>query len=170
MDRMPLITSRDVLDATGRAVFDRIYESRGEMLRPFQVLLHAPAMAARVAELGHVVRFESHLPDADRELAILATGRAHRCTFVWESHLQAARAAGVRPETISTLEGEGSGFEGREAILVSFVDELCSTSTVSEETFASARELLGTTGVVELVLTIGYYAMLGYAMSACGAC
>lgn len=59
---------------------------------------------------------------------------------------------------------------GREAILVSFVDELCSTSTVSDETFASARELLGTTGVVELVLTIGYYAMLGHAMSACGAC
>ena len=46
------------------------------LLRPFEVLLHSPSMAEAVAELGHVVRFGSHLADADRELVTLATGRA----------------------------------------------------------------------------------------------
>lgn len=170
MSRIPLITARDELDADGRVVFDRIVESRGTTPRPFEVLLHAPAMADKVAELGHVVRFESHLTDADRELVTLATGRAHGCAFVWESHLEAARAAGIEPGTIAALEGDGSGLGAREVILVSFVNELSGTSSVSDETFRAAHDLVGTSGMVELVLTVGYYTMLGYAMSACGAC
>ena len=77
MTRIPLISARDELDSDGRVVFDRIVESRGTILRPFEVLLHTPAMADKVAALGHVIRFESHLTDADRELVTLATGRAH---------------------------------------------------------------------------------------------
>lgn len=170
MNRMPLIKSRDELEANGRIVFDRIVESRGTVLRPFEVLLHAPAMADKVAALGHVVRFESHLTDADRELVTLATGRAHGCAFVWESHLEAARAAGIDPDTIAALEGNGSGLGPREATFVSLVNELGETSSVSDETFRAALDLVGTSGMVELVLTVGYYTMLGYTMSACGAC
>lgn len=169
MARIPLVTDRDGLDAEGRAAFDRITESRGELPRPFEVLLHAPAMARRAAELGQIVRFESHLPDRDRELVTLATGRAHGCRFVWESHLDAARAAGVEPDTLAALE-RGDDLGGRDGILVSFASELCRTGEVSDRTFEAARELLGTPGTVELALTVGYYTMLGYAMSACDAC
>lgn len=169
MARIPLITDRDELDAEGRDAFDRIAESRGELLRPFEVLLHAPAAAARVAELGHVVRFESHLPDRDRELATLATGRALGCGFVWESHLDAARASGIGPGTLTALE-RGEDLAGRDGILVAFVRELCGAGAVSERTFRAANELLGTPGTVELALTVGYYTMLGYVMGACEAC
>jgi AhpD family alkylhydroperoxidase len=103
--RIPLITAREDIDPDGRAVFDRIVASRGTTLRPIEVLLHAPAMAERVAELGHVVRFGSGLTDADRELVTLATGRAHGCAFVWESHLEAARTAGVEADTINRPRG-----------------------------------------------------------------
>lgn len=170
MSRMPLITSRDELDADGRLVFDRIVESRGAILRPYQVLLHTPAMADKVAALGHVVRFESHLTDADRELVTLATGRAHGCAFVWDSHLEAARAAGIEPAVIAALAGDGGALGAREATFVSFVNELCETSSITDETFRAAHDLVGTSGMVELALTVGYYTMLGYAMSACGAC
>jgi len=170
VSRVPLITSRDELDEDGRIVFDRIVESRGAMLRPFEVLLHAPAMADNVAALGHVVRFESRLTDADRELVTLVTGRAQRCAFVWESHLEAARAAGIGPNTIAALEGDGSGLGARETTLVSFVNELCETSSVSDERFRAVHDLLGPSATVELVLTVGYYTMMGYVMSACGAC
>ena len=170
MSRIPLITTRDQLDPDARDAYERIVESRGEMVRPFQVLLHAPAMARLVAELGHVIRFESHLADADRELVTLATGRARGCSFVWESHLQAAVAAGIPPDTIAKLEGDRRGLGEREEALVSFVDELRETGTVSDRTFRAVHGLLGTPGVVELVLTIGYYTMVGYVMSACDAC
>lgn len=168
--RIPLITARDELDATGRVVFDRIVKSRGAMLRPFELLLHSPAMAGKVAELGHVIRFGSHLTDADRELITLATGRAHGCAYVWESHLEAARMAGVEPATIAALESDGRSLGGRAAALVAFVDELCETSSVTDGTFRAAHDLIGTAATVELALTVGYYSMLGSTMSACGAC
>lgn len=170
MDRIPLITTGDGLEADARSAIDRIVQSRGKISRPFQVLLHAPAMALRVAELGHVLRFESHLPDADRELVTLATGRALGCTFVWESHLQTASEAGVDPATIVALEGDRGDLGERETVLVAFVDELCGTGTVSDGTFGAAHGLLDARGTVELALTIGYYTMLGRVMGACQAC
>jgi 4-carboxymuconolactone decarboxylase len=170
MARIPLIASRDALDADAQDVFDRIVESRGEVSRPFEVLLHAPDIAKKVSELGHVIRFDSHLSDADRELVTLATGRARGCAFVWESHLEAARKAGVEPDQIAMLDGDGSAVEGRQRLLTSFVDELCSDGAVSRETFDAVVELVGTAGVVEVIVTVGYYTMLSYAMSACEAC
>jgi 4-carboxymuconolactone decarboxylase len=165
-----LVSARDGLDVGGQVVFDRIVASRGSVLRPFQVLLHAPALADAVGKLGHVVRTGSGLRDTDREVITLATGRELACAFVWDSHLESARAAGVDPATIEALGHGGAGLGGREATLVAFVRELCGTSAVSDDTFRAAHDLLGTTGVVEMALTIGYYTMLGYTMGAVDAC
>jgi 4-carboxymuconolactone decarboxylase len=170
MTRVELIVDDDDLTPEARTVADRIAVSRGEVSRPFQLLLHSPALAERVAELGHFVRSGSSLADADRELVTLATGRAIGCSFVWESHLRAASAAGIPPETIATLQRDRAGLAERERVLVSFVDELCGTRTVSEATFDAVRRLLGVRAVVELALTIGYYTMLGTVMGACDGC
>jgi AhpD family alkylhydroperoxidase len=168
--RIPLLTGPEGLDPERRAAFDRIVESRGSLLRPFQVLLHAPELAVRVAELGHVVRFGSQLDPADRELATLATGKARRCAFVWTSHLGSAHAAGLDPDAIATFEREGRWPGTRGATIVGYVMELCDAGRVSAPTFDAAMDLLGLRGVVELTLTIGYYAMLGDVMGAAEAC
>jgi 4-carboxymuconolactone decarboxylase len=170
MARLNLITTAEDLAPDARLAAARIIESRGEISRPFQLLLHSPALAERVAELGQLVRFGSSLADGDRELVTLATGRALGCSFVWESHLGPAAEAGVASETVGLLQGNPSSLGVRERVLVSFVDELCRTGTVTDGTFDEARELLGTRGIVEVALTVGYYTMLGHVMGACDAC
>lgn len=170
MARLPLITEREGLSSEQQEAFDSIVESRGSMIRPFQVLLHAPAFARRAGELGHTIRFESRLDDADRELAILATGRALGCAFVWESHDDVARMAGVRDEAIDVLADGTGKLTNHERVLVDFVQELCDNATVSDSSFARARDLLGESGVVELAATVGYYTMLGFVMSTADAC
>lgn len=170
MARIELITSEAGLNAEARQVADRIAETRGEVSRPFQVLLHAPALAERVADLGQLVRAGSHLADADRELATLTTGSATACDFVWTSHVDAAVAAGVPRPTIDALREGRLPEDRREATLVAFARELSASGTVSAETFAIAHELLGTERVVELATTIGYYTMLARVMGAFEAC
>jgi len=170
MTRIDLITGREGLDDETAAVFDWVVESRGQMLRPFEVLLHAPALAQPVAELGHVVRFESRLEPADRELTILATGKAHGCAFVWDSHLDHARRAGVREEAISALAAGSGELNARERALVDVARSLVAGSAVDDDTYKAAADLLGPPGVVELATIIGYYTMLGYAMSVVEAC
>src|SRR5688500_14029217 len=109
MARVRLITERDQ-DLTPKQVetFDRVVESRGRMIRPFEVLLHSPALARQIAELGALIRFDSSLSDHDRELVTITAARMHDCSFEWEVHLPLARAAGVREEVIDQLLG-GTG-------------------------------------------------------------
>ena len=170
MARIPLITSRNGLKVEQLAAFDSIVESRGQMLRPFEVLLHRPAIARQTGALGATIRFESELADEDREVLILATAMEHGCAFEWEIHVEAARAARVSEATIMALREGLSDLGEREGILVALARELCQTSAVSDETFAAAHRLLGTSGFVEAAATIGYYTMLAYVMNACGAC
>lgn len=169
--RVPLIEQKEGLDEASAEVFEWVVASRGKMIRPFEVLLHTPQLAQKVAELGHVVRYESALDPADRELAILSTGRALGCGFVWDSHQEPAARAGVRPEVVEALEhGSMQALAPDEATIVAFAFQLCNTSAVDDETFNRAHRRLGDQGVVELALTVGYYTMLGFAMSAAGAC
>ncbi|MCY4622500.1 MAG: carboxymuconolactone decarboxylase family protein [bacterium] len=173
MARVELIDRRDGLAPEQARLFDWIVESRGELVRPFQVLLHAPEQAEHIARLGHVVRFESGLVGADRELAILATGRAHGCDYVWDTHVALAQREGTSPEAIAHLDGETgdtADLAPTEAAILDMVGELCSGSSLSASTFARVASHLGTKGVVELSVLVGYYTMLGYAMASFDAC
>lgn len=171
MARVKLHSDRnEELTPEQQETFDWVVESRGSMIRPFQVLLHSPGVARHVAELGAKLRFESELSDHDRELVIMTAATRHGCAFEWDSHLPLAREAGVREEVIEHLRGSDRELTETERLLVAFVQELCDSSTVSAERFEQARGLLGETGVVELCATIGYYTMLGFVMGACDAC
>lgn len=170
MARIDLIDRKDGLDPGQARLFDWIVGSRGELVRPFQVLLHAPEQAEHIARLGHVVRFESGLDGADRELAILATGRAHGCDYVWDTHLDLARREGTSPDAIAHLDGRAGDLAPREAAILDMVGELCSGSSVSASTFARVESHLGTEGVVELSILVGYYTLLGYAMASFDIC
>jgi AhpD family alkylhydroperoxidase len=170
MARVDLLSEDGDLTPEARAVAGRIAASRGEVSRPFAILLHSPTLAERVAELGHLVRTDSALAEADRELVTLATGVATGCAFIWDSHLDAATEARVPQATIEALAGDRDALTGRARSLASFVDELCGTGAVTAVTFEAARELLGERGVIDLALTVGYYTMLARVMGAVDAC
>ena len=171
MARIRLINDREGdLTPEQMETFDWVVESRGRMVRPFEVLLHSPQLARNVAELGAKIRFDSSLLDHDRELVILTTAHLHGCTFEWDSHLPLARSAGVREEVIDHLRDGGGSLTDSEAFFIGFVRELCAGSTVSAETFDRSKALLGESGVVELSATVGYYTLLAMVMGACDAC
>ena len=170
MARIDLIDGKEGLSPDQAALYDWIIESRGTLVRPFQVLLRAPRQAEHLAHLGHVVRFESGLDGAARELAILATGRAHGCQYVWDTHVDIARREGVRPEALAHLDGTPGDLSEREAAIVDTVQEICRSSRLSDPTFSRIEAELGTEGVVELSILVGYYTLLGYAMAVFDSC
>jgi AhpD family alkylhydroperoxidase len=170
MARIPPRTDRDSLDAPARDALDRVVASRGSLLRPFETLLHTPALADAVSALGHELRYEGDLSDRDRELATIATGRAQGCDFVWSSHLDAARAAGVGTATIAALERGSDDVDAGDAAIVAFVRQLCASALVDDATFAAVRERLGDAAVVELSVVVGYYSLLAFVMGAADAC
>ena len=168
--RIDLIDGKDRLEQRQVELYDWIVESRGSLVRPFQVLLHVPGQAEHLARLGHVVRYESGLSGADRELAILATGKMHGCGYIWETHTGIALQEGTRAEALSYLDGGPETLTGREEAIVEAVRSLCSSSSLPEPVFSRLEEEIGTEGVVELCVLVGYYTLLGYTMGAFDVC
>lgn len=170
MARLELLEEREGLTEEQLVVYDAIVESRGSMIRPYEVLLHVPGLAMPAARLGHQIRYEGVLSDRDRELAIITTAAVHDCAFEWDSHVGIARSVGVRQEVIDAVESGDGDLTDDEALIVGFVRELCASSTVSQQTFDDAERSLGTPAVVELSALVGYYTFLAYAMNVAGAC
>ena len=166
--RIPPIETREQLPESGREHFDAIAESRGDVRGPFGVLLHSPPLAGRVAHLGAYVRFEGELPDAAREVAILATAYEWDCAYEWAAHEPIAREAGVGENAIEAARGASlpSTIEESEATVVRFVRELLGDHEVSRATYQAAADRFGDRGVVELAATVGYYSMLACVLNA----
>lgn len=167
-DRVQYHTSRETVPEDGRHHYDAIEASRGHVSGPFSVLLNSPELAGRIGHLGAYVRFDSELPDADRELAILTTARAFDCAYEWAAHVPIAEEAGVRSAAIDAVADSLSaeGLDGRERTIVEYGRELFEEHAVSDDTFEAAIERFGESGVTELTGTMGYYAMLACALNA----
>lgn len=171
MARINLITARDQTTSDAqRNIYDYIVASRGKMIRPFEVLMHTPALATPLSELGAKIRFGGTIADHDRELVILTAAIAHGCQFEWDSHHPIAVKAGVRAEALAHLQGSSDELTEHEDLVITYVRTLISNSTVPAELFSRALDTFGEAGIIELTVTVGYYTLLAYTMGAVDAC
>ena len=170
MARVPYL-SREDLPPQNRGLYDQIASQRGPVAPPFAALLNSPEVAARIAAVGEQLRYVSPAVSAEvREIVTLATARELGCQYIWTHHVASARQAGVREEVVAVL-GDGTpthGLTPREATLVQFAREVLAERRGRDTTYGAVEGLLGPQGAVDLVLTIGYYAMLSYAVNALG--
>jgi 4-carboxymuconolactone decarboxylase len=165
--RVPVPTPEH-LDPAARALYDRIASTRGGTRGPFLVLLHYPALCERVAALGELLRFNSTLPGADRELAILTAGRESEAPYEWVAHEPVALREGTRPEAIAVVrDGRPTDeLRSREALLVDTVRALYRTRRLTPAEYARAEAELGRQGLIELVTLAGYYGMVAGILNA----
>ena len=162
MPRLPEIFERDALPEEHRTVHDYLVKTRGAVSPGFASQLHSPEFVQRVAHLGTFVRFESSLPPALRELAAFTTSTELGNHYEQAIHGKTAGELGVSAEAIDAVLNQTSteGAGGDEVLAIGAVREIVRNHGLSDATFNAARERLGEQGVVELIGTIGYYAML----------
>lgn len=168
MARIRQITERHEVASEHGDIFDSIAASRGRVGGPFSVLLNSPEVAGRAAHLGAYLRFESILPDAHKELAIITAAREFDCEYEWGAHEVLARKAGVRDEAIDVVANKRdvTGLNEDEALIVSYGREILTDHRVSKATYDAAMAKYGEQGVTELTATFGYYCMLACALNA----
>lgn len=167
---MPTITEREQVPEGGRHHFDSIVESRGSVRGPYSVLMHTPEVAGRAGHLGAYLRYESELPGAERELAIITAVREFDCAYPWAAHVRIAREEGVREAAIEAVRTDApvDDLTDAEALIVQYGRELFREYAVSDATFRAARERFGVQGVTELTATMGYYSMMACVLNAFG--
>ena len=167
MARIPLFPS-DSMSEAQRAVLDKIVSGpRGRIQGPLRAGLHNPELADKWQALGALLRYGTSLPPRLSEIAILVTGRACNSPFEWYAHRLEGEKAGLEPALIEALlaQTEPPGMSPDDAAVWRYAVELNRHKSVSDATYATALERLGTKGVVELTALVGYYTMVAMTLN-----
>ncbi|MEX6508462.1 carboxymuconolactone decarboxylase family protein [Jiella sp. M17.18] len=166
--RIPL-PGPDALSPAQRKVFDSIVTGRrGALVGPLRAALHNPDLAERWHRLGEILRFDTVLPPALNELAILVTARRWNSELEWTIHSRAARQAGLSEAVITAIRrGEPPAFDDPAAAeIYDYVSALQTSGQVSDAVHAAVTARWGVVGVVELTAVTGYYSMVAMTLNA----
>jgi 4-carboxymuconolactone decarboxylase len=169
LPRVPLLAGHDDVAPEHQHFLDRIIRTRGSISRVFQVMLHTPDVAERVANIGAFILYETILPPAVRTLTWLIAAREFDCNYVWTASVDAARAAGVADGLIARLENGklATDITGAEKALFDFCHQLLrGNHHVSETTYRAAVDHFGMPATVQIAATIGYIVMLSFVANA----
>ncbi len=142
---------------------DRIIRTRGHLSELFQVLLHTPDVADRMATVGSFFLYETVLPPALRTLVWLVTAREFDSEYAWQGSVVHARAAGLPGALINALRrGETpANISGPQATAIAFCHELMrGNHHVCDTTYNEAVKHFGVPATIQMAATLGYFAMM----------
>jgi 4-carboxymuconolactone decarboxylase len=160
--RIALLAGHDDVAPEHQHFVDRVVLTRGWLSGVFQVLLHSPDVAARIANIGDFVLYRSSLAPAVRTLACLIAARELDCSYAWDASARRAAAAGVDSRLIVALEhGEPvAPLAGAHAVIFDFCRQLLrGNHHVAEATYQATLKQLGMVATVQLAVTLGYAVM-----------
>jgi 4-carboxymuconolactone decarboxylase len=161
----PRIAELDIgkLSPRQREVYDAIASGpRGMVVGPLRVWLHSPELAQHAQGYGAGCRFGSTLPRRLSELAVLVMAAQWRAGFEWAVHEPTALEAGLSRAAVEAIRRrEEPPLEAAdERALWEFCRELLYDRRVTDATYARLVAEIGQQMVVELVLILGYYALI----------
>jgi 4-carboxymuconolactone decarboxylase len=155
---------RDEATPEQRRVGDIVFGSRNEDYGgPSAILLHIPEAAERFDHLRDYLVREQKLSERMLQLASLITARYWSAQYAWWKRVQPCLAAGIPQDVIDAVrERRPPVFADSELEAVyEYVTELLDTRRVSDATHQRLHALIGDERLIELVLIVGFYSMLG---------
>lgn len=165
MARIPT-AARENIPPNLHNAFDAMVQSRGGVPRtgPLSVMINSPEAARRAFHFSDYLRNESTLPKHVQELAMLVTAREMDCQYVWNAHAASGKQAGLSPGLVDALRDKKPlpAVKPEEAAVVKYGQEFYRTHRVSKGTFQEALEQFGVQGLAELIMLMGFYAMLAF--------
>ncbi len=165
--RFPLLTEATMTPRQRESYQKIVSGPRKGASGPFNALLRSPEAADRIQMVGEYVRFQSSIPAALNEMAILITGRFWSAQFEFWAHRRLARTAGL-PDAIIDAIAEGrrpAAMSDDQRIVYDFCTELFRDRAVGDATFKAASDRFGPQGVIDLIAASGYYSIVSMVLN-----
>jgi 4-carboxymuconolactone decarboxylase len=137
-------------------------------LNLFRMLAHAETSFRPLLKFAGRLLVSTELDPKLRELAILRVSKlTPGAEYEWIQHYPIALGLGITQEQIDRVAGrDAPPFEDDDATLVlHFTDEVVRDASPSEETWNRISQRLSPREIIELLLVIGNYMMLGRVMA-----
>ncbi|MGP4025224.1 carboxymuconolactone decarboxylase family protein [Actinomadura sp. 3N407] len=137
-------------------------------LNIFTTLARHPALFHSWIGFGSMLLRKGTLGARDRELAILRTAHHRSCAYEWDHHQGLALAAGLTGDEIAALrlDPDEHGWSDDDRMVLTAADELHARGTVSDATWTELSTRFGELELIELVVLIGHYHMVAFALNA----
>ncbi len=166
--RLPALTPEQWSDAQ-REVLEPMARD-GRVFNVFATLAHHPDLLRRWSVFGTHLLYKSSLPEREREILILRAGWLSGSEYEWGQHVLIGRRAGLDDDEIRRIaEGpDAPGWSDADRVLLVAVDELQSGHSLTPATWDALNEQLDTRQVLDLIFTVGQYAMLAGALNSIG--
>ena len=169
MSRVPPLDV-EALSPEQKLVYDKIAGNRKTVRGPFPIWLRNPKLAEHANQFGVVLRDHSTIGRRIFELAVITVCRAWSVQYAWSSHAPQAELAGIAPEIVEAIrQNRKPDFQkADERVAYEVATEIMATKDLSQATYDMAVQQFGLQGTVELISTIGYYAMVGIFLKSFG--
>jgi alkylhydroperoxidase family enzyme len=137
-------------------------------LNIFRMLSHAETAFRPYLRFGGALLADLQLDPLVRELAILRTAQVIGAEYEWIQHVPIARAVGMTDGQLLALELEdddSAAFDERQSAVLRFTAAAIRQPRPAEELLEEVRSRLADREIVELLLVVGSYTMLGRLMT-----
>jgi alkylhydroperoxidase family enzyme len=147
----------------------KVAEKTREILNRGRVKMNVARMIANsdaafypFSMLGNSLLTRSKLDARLRELAILRTAKVSKSVYEWTQHVPIAKGAGVTNEQVEAIEKweRAQCFSEVDRLVLKFTDEVARNVKGARATVEALQRHMGTTEIVELVMSIGFWGMV----------
>lgn len=139
-------------------------DESGVLINVFRAILRSPKIVAPIIELGAAQFADGSLSAVDRELAILAAGACVDAPYEAAQHEPLSREVGVtdeQREAVAAHRWSDTTFSPSQQTMLEFVARVSAHPTVPDNQYAAMRQHYTEQQLVELVVLVGYYFMIG---------
>jgi 4-carboxymuconolactone decarboxylase len=150
--RLPLLKPENVSERLKRTYDNAAATFAGAEARGALIRLHASPVTN--------LQMESPTGMDLSQVAILTTGREHDQPYEWSLHEMQARAVSVDPAVIDVIRRNQplAKLGEKEASIIQVGREIFRTHKLASDTYARALQVLGKTGLVDMVALMADYA------------
>lgn len=162
------LLSPDEMTGDQREIYqESIASKRGTPPPPMMAWLNSPDMAKHATRLGAFLRFDTSLPTALSELAILVTARHWTSHFEWYAHKKLALAGGLPLAIIEDIRHRRTPKldDPKAQVIYDLSKSLHEARGVSQPLYDEAVRIIGERGVVEIIGLCGYYTMVSMTLN-----
>jgi alkylhydroperoxidase family enzyme len=129
----------------------------------FRMMAHAETAFRPLLRLGGAILSQQQLDPKLREFAILQAAQHTPGEYEWVQHVPIAKATGATAAQIEALargDAAAACFDELESLVVRFNQQALANTSVDPDLFEAVAKRLSPREIVELLITLGYYAML----------
>jgi 4-carboxymuconolactone decarboxylase len=159
------VVTREQLDEKGQRVWDERIEQVGNVpTGHFNVMMHAPELSKRVADLESYFRFDATMSKKEREFVTLCVVREGEARFGWGRHEPRAKELGVAPEVVDLIRNKAplASFPEEYKLYVEFARAVAGTrKPLPEELHHRAKAAWGERKLIEMIALCAHYTLVG---------